>query len=300
MKFSTAMLSAAFLALTTLSPALAGMDYFGQKPPGMTPEKFAAGTISTDGFELNSVFSPDGETFMFTRRENDVYHMYVSHKGADGWTAPELSSLTKAVPDHHAVDMMFSRDGKQLFFISNRPVDGYPDGEFNIWVADWADDDWGAPRMLSAPISQAGHELYPMTVADGSLYFSAEREGGFGDRDHYRIQAKGGTFGPPENLGPNVNSPQGEGDLYVAADESLMIHNSSDRPGGVGKGDLYVSFKDDDGNWTKDQHLGHGINSEETDYCPMLTPDGKYLFFSRAGDIYWVDARVLDEYRPGT
>ena len=76
----------------------------------------------------------------------------------------------------------------------------------------------------------------------------------------------------------------------------------------TGQADLYVSFRADDGAWTKPMNLGPAINSEHTDFCPMGTWDGRYLFFSRrvrrdldettAGDVYWVDAAVLDRFRP--
>ena len=55
-------------------------------------------------------------------------------------------------------------------------------------------------------------------------------------------------------------------------------------------------------------NLGETINSDQIDFCPMMTPDGKYLFFSRRWgatweqttqeDVYWVDARVIEQFRP--
>ena len=72
--------------------------------------------------------------------------------------------------------------------------------------------------------------------------------------------------------------------------------------------DLYVAFRTADGGWTEPTNLGPTINTERIDYCPMGTPDGRYLFFSRrdgatwdettTGDVYWVDAAVLEQFRP--
>jgi Tol biopolymer transport system component len=79
-----------------------------------------------------------------------------------------------------------------------------------------------------------------------------------------------------------------------------MIVNSSGRPDDLGNSDLYISFKKEDGSWTKLKNMGNKINSPETDYCPMLSPDGKYFFFtskrSGNGDIYWVDAKIIDDF----
>jgi hypothetical protein len=72
-----------------------------------------------------------------------------------------------------------------------------------------------------------------------------------------------------------------------------------------------VSFRRGDGSWTDLVRLDGTINTPDHEWCPMVTPDGKYLFFSRLGgppgppwepgtvaDVFWVDARILDQYRP--
>lgn len=72
------------------------------------------------------------------------------------------------------------------------------------------------------------------------------------------------------------------------------------------------SFRGPDGGWSEPVNLGAEVNSDELDYCPMLTPDGRYLFFSRrrsdppgsgwpgviSGDVYWVDAAMIERLRP--
>jgi hypothetical protein len=97
------------------------------------------------------------------------------------------------------------------------------------------------------------------------------------------------------------------GDAFVAPDESYVVFASGGR-GGFGQGDLFVSFRHPDGAWGQPVNLGETVNTEHTEFCPMATPDGRYLFFSRrwgatwneatAGDVFWVDARILDRFRP--
>ena len=129
-----------------------------------------------------------------------------------------------------------------------------------------------------------------------------------GETDLWRAQRLAdGSFGEPVNLGPPVNSEHSEVDTYVAPDESWMVVTSR-RPGGIGGGDLYVSFRQGDGAWGEPQLLPPTINSDLLDYCPMGTPDGRYLFFSRrtgdswdeadAGDVFWVDAAAIEKMRP--
>ena len=105
---------------------------------------------------------------------------------------------------------------------------------------------------------------------------------------------------------PPVNSEFGVGDPFVSPDEKYVVF-SSRRPSNVGAGDLFVAFRRADGGWDEPVHLGKTVNSAQTDFCPFVTPDGKYFFFSRrhrdtkgtvtAGDVYWVDAKFLEQFR---
>ncbi len=107
-------------------------------------------------------------------------------------------------------------------------------------------------------------------------------------------------------MAPPVNSEFGVGDVYVSPDESYTVLSSS-RPPSLGGGDLFVSFRRPNGGWSEPAHLGNTINTDQTEFCPMVTPDGKFLFFSRrrgaswseatAGDVYWVDAKILEQFR---
>jgi WD40-like Beta Propeller Repeat len=158
------------------------------------------------------------------------------------------------------------------------------------------------------PISTPTEELYPVLVADRSLYFVSNRE----DGKHYqlyRAQKKGdGSFAVPVKIGPPIADDEfGIGDTFVAPDESYLVF-ASRRPPGRGNGDLFVSFRQKDGTWGTPSNLGDAINTPDHEFCPMVTPDGKYLFFTRrvgatretttAGDVYWVDAKVRDGFRP--
>jgi hypothetical protein len=93
-------------------------------------------------------------------------------------------------------------------------------------------------------------------------------------------------------LDSNVNTPAYEADVFVAADESYIVF-AANRPGGLGSGDLYVSFRQQDGTWTPSKSLGDKINTDTDDFCPYVSPDGKYLFYASRGDVYWVSAEVI-------
>ena len=123
-----------------------------------------------------------------------------------------------------------------------------------------------------------------------------------GRRDVYKSVLRNDRYSKIENLGSNVNTRYDEGDAFIAPDESFIIVCGMGRPDCLGSGDLYISFRKEDGGWTMYQHMGKSINSPFSDYCPYVTPDGKYLFFTSrrtgADDIYWVDAKVIEDLKP--
>ena len=294
------------IALLITVPAVAQNDwpplsgpYLGQEPPGMSPEVFAPGLISLPGErELNAVYSPNGRIFMFTRSVDGVFKMFFSYQRDDGtWQEPRMAPPSKTYSNHGDVDMAFSPDGGWVYFISTRPLEGYSLERYNIWRSRVTMHGLVTPEPLGPHINGPGHELYPMLVADGSLYFSAVRDDSIGARDSYRAQFRDGEFEEPVNLGPGINSPTDEGDIYVSPDESYIIHVAADRPDGLGGSDLYISFRQADGSWGNGIHMGDGINSAEADYCPMVTPDGKYFYFTQGDDVMWMDAAIIDTYR---
>ena len=85
-----------------------------------------------------------------------------------------------------------------------------------------------------------------------------------------------------------LNTRGTDADPYVSPDERYMIY-CSDRPGGVGEGDLYVSFRRE-GRWTAPVSLGPAINTSTYEYTPWVTADGRWLYFSRGwGEIWRVE-----------
>ncbi len=279
-------------------PELRG-DYLGQTPPGLQPEVFAPSLISLpDEQELNAVFSPNGRIFMFSRTIDGVYKMFYSYRRGDGtWQEPRMAAPSKTFPSHRDVDMAFSPDGSWVYFISDRPLPGYSLERYNLWRSQVTRFGLTDPEPLGPHLNGPDHELYPMLVADGSLYFTSTREDSLGGQDSYRAQWRDGEFEAPINLGARINSEFHEGDIYVSPDETYLIHVAVDRPDSLGGADLYVSFRQSDGSWGPSTHMGDTINSADIDYCPMVTPDGRYFFFTRGNDLMWVDADIIDQFR---
>ncbi len=299
-------------------------DYLGQRLPGSSSEVFAPGVVSTGYDELNSVFSPDGKEFYFSikRPNQDRHIMMVMKRIDDLWTNPDVLSFSGLFGD---ADPAFEQNGNRMFFASKRSIKGGDDSaDWNIWYTYRTQDTWTEPNSLDSLINTRSHEIHPSFTDNGTMYFSSDREGGLGGFDIYRTQWIKGEHTNPENLGKPINTEYGEGDLFIAPNESFIIFSSS-RPDGLGRNDLYISFMQADGSWTVPANMGREVNSEEIEYSPFVTRDGKYLFYSSyrrlldgkaehirsykeistiysmpgngLGDIYWIDAKIIEYLR---
>jgi Tol biopolymer transport system component len=138
---------------------------------------------------------------------------------------------------------------------------------------------WSTPASLGPDVNTESQEYYPSVSKSGTLYFSSNREGGKGSVDIYRSRLVNGKYSKPENLGDEINSKYYDGDPYIAPDESFLIFVSYNRPDSLGDGDLYVSLNQN-GRWTTPKHLSAPVNSSALDFCPNMSPDGKYFFFT--------------------
>ena len=280
----------------------------GQPVPADTPRVFAVDIVSTDAVELNGVFSPDFREFFFARLINGVQTLHHSIFEGGVWSAPRPLYLFPGQARATADDMALSPDGRRLYFLGRHPHAHDPRGVSpDIWVSERVNGRWAQANVVPPPVSTSAMEVYPVVVADGSLYFTSNRPGGLGPSDLYRAQRlRDGTFAEPVNVGPPISSEFGIGDTYVSPDERFMVFGSR-RPPSFGSGDLFVSFRGADGTWSEPVNLGETINTPMIDYCPMITSDGAFLFFSRRnvgtwaeakeGDVYWVSARIIDQFR---
>ena len=284
-------------------PLLKG-PYLGQEPPGMTPVVFAPRILSNDKIgAFCSVFSPDGNEFYYVRFIRGVDgsgRIYWMRRVNNIWLEPEPVPFAGDYPEN---DMRISSDGIKMFWRSWRPLPDKSGQEDRscIWFSTRLKDVWSEPQPLKCPDGylRAG---YLDVTNSGTLYFPARREDSYGEGDIYRSRYINEAYTTPENLGSTINTRYSEGDLCVAPDESFLIVSCWNRPENRGVSDLYISFHNGNGKWSRLQNLGEPINSDHEENCPTLSPDNKYFFFNRRnittgkGDIYWVDVRVIERF----
>ena len=224
------------------------------------------------------VFTPDGRRAYWTEW-NGVWGeagtqrvISVAERVGDGWTAPEPAPFTG---DYSDDDPFVSPDGQWLYFVSERPDGGEPSAD--IWRFSLVEPD----RLERLSINSEATEYSPVITASGVLYFASTRDGGPGQSDVYRAAPTETGFEPPTTLGNSINSPTGEWNLWVSADEREMIFEASSRPANVSaSGDLYFSCRNSSG-WLNAIPIRH-LNTSGSELLPRLRLDGKTLYYTTA------------------
>lgn len=271
--------------------------YFQQQPPGTTPVVFAPGIVSTEEqFEFGSVFSADRSEFYYGVEINGKAETRMMRFENGKWSSP----VKILVHDTYSFnDPFLSPDEQRLYFISDRPLSGTGSKkDYDIWYVQRQGRKWSAPINAGPNINSTANEYYMSFTKGGTMYFSSNINGGQ-TRNNYDIYAsvfQDGKFGKKVAAGAGVNTAHYEADVFVARDESYVVF-AANRPGGLGSGDLYVSFRKSDGTWSEAKTLGNNINTDTDDFCPFVTPDDKYLFYASRGDIYWVSTAVIDRLK---
>jgi len=218
----------------------------------------------------------------------------------------------------------FSADGSKLFFLSNRPDGDEALGDQDIWVVERNPDGWGEPRNLGAPVNTDGGEFFPSLTWDGTLYFSRNAKGSSLNQV-FRSRWAEGTFQEPELLPEQVNCGTNRFNAYVSPDESYLIVPAVGMDDAFDGVDYYAVFRNRDDRWSEPVNLGALVNRDNArGWSPYVSPGGEYFFFMATrtmeiealdwnyetlkelnnspgngnADIYWVDARFIEELRP--
>jgi hypothetical protein len=271
--------------------------YFNELPPGTTPKVFASGKVSTENeFEFGAVFSNDMNEFYYGVEINGKAETRMMKFENGSWSQP-VKILFHEVYSYN--DPFLTPDNKKLFFISNRSLTGTgPKKDYDIWYIERQAERWSQPKNAGRNINSDKNEYYISFTKTGKLYFSSNTQDNEGKNNYdiYSCEMKNGEFQPSIKLGSGINTSAYEADVFVAPDESYVVF-SANRPDGLGSGDLYVSFRKQDGTWAPSKSLGKMINSETDDFCPYVSPDGKYLFFASRGDVYWVSTDAFMKLR---
>ncbi len=259
--------------------------YLGQKPPGLIPEPFAPGLVTTPGWEYYGGFTPDLKEFYFEREvgntEEDKKTEFVVIKNNNNQWQESVISARVGTP-------FISPDGKTMH-LGKRYKERNDNGE------------WSEIKKLEAPFDSL--PIMRLTASSKGTYFFDEFKRDFtGDIRYSRLL--NGKYEEPRLVNEKINTGKSF-HPFIAPDESYLIFDSK-REDGFGDSDIYISYRQPNGEWGVPVNLGNKINTEAWEASASVTPDGKYLFFNRNMgsdkyenvDIFWVSTEVIEKLRP--
>jgi Tol biopolymer transport system component len=280
------------------APDVVIIKYPDKNLPGQSPVVFAAGIISLPQTREGALsFSPDGKELFFTQSsaDGDKWSIMTMQFQNEKWTAPKVWEQSDRGNNSEAY---IAPNGKDIYFNSNR---GAPSekGSGRIWKSTRTEKVWSKPVEVLGHITTDKGIWFPTISDSNNLYFGAYLDSlrNLGKSDIY-VKDLSSEQLPIRNFS-SINSPHEEWDPYIAPDESYLLFES-DRPGGFGGVDIYVSFNID-GEWQQPVNLGPSINTSAYEVAAKVSPDGKFIFFDRPKpdeqDIHWVSSSVLDSLR---
>jgi outer membrane protein OmpA-like peptidoglycan-associated protein/tetratricopeptide (TPR) repeat protein len=143
---------------------------------------------------------------------------------------------------------------------------------------------WDVPEEISKSINTSNNEGTCSVSADGrTLVFTAcNRPDGYGSCDLYITRKEGKDWSAPLNLGQEINTRDWESQPSLSADGHLLYF-ASDRKGGQGKRDIWVTKLDEKGKWTTPKNLGTHINTPDEENAPFIHANGRTLFYASNG-----------------
>lgn len=172
-------------------------------------------------------------------------------------------------------------DNSTLIYTKRDKVEGDED----IVISYYRDGRWTEAQSISTRINSPLNEGASTISADGNLmiYTSCDNRDSFGSCDLYISRRTGDQWSKPRNLGKPVNSRYWESQPSLSADGN-SIYFSSNRPGGKGGRDLWVS-RFNENKWSKPENLGAGINTFKDETTPFIHSNGETLYFSSNGHV---------------
>ena len=268
---------------------------FTQMAVGQKQPESLGSAINSEFSELNPVMAPDGKTLYFGRK-NHPSNKYGSQgsetvKGSqDIWYSENVNGVWSTAfrmpdalnRDQYNTILSISPDGQTILLKGAYVQGNYETRGFSI--AKKLISGWSIPEKINIPSYEKlsrGKNEYGYLSMDGKALLLAFSEKKNSDRDDMYVSfLRNGYWTKPQNLGPSINTDFSETTPFLAAD-GKTLYFSSDRPGGLGSQDIYVSKRLDESwtSWRKPVNVGAPINSEEYDAYYSLSAKGDFAYF---------------------
>lgn len=249
----------------------------GLAPPDakLKPKSLSDVVNTPGGSEYSAAMSIDEKTLYFCGESRAKSlggeDIFVSYQKDGQWTDPQpIRELN--TPDGHEAPMAISADGNRMVLFS--------DGK--LCLSDKTATGWSKPKALPLTVNRAEWQADARITADGkAILFASGPGNSYGIDIYVSLLQPDGNWGRAISLGPKINTESNDRSPFLHPDMKTLYF-SSDRPGGLGKLDMYVSKRLDDTwtNWSTPINLGRNVNTPDYDYDLKVSTDGNTAYLS--------------------
>ncbi|MES2811132.1 MAG: hypothetical protein V4670_01570 [Bacteroidota bacterium] len=227
--------------------------------------------LIADNDAFGVTVSPDGNMLLYTKAYGgrDSLHIFQSRKVNGQWLKPELAFFADSKLKQ--IDPAFSPDGKTILFNSLENTAT----SFDVFAVHKTKTGWTKPEKLTDAINTASSDFYATISSSKNIYFTRRIK----DNDIYVSYFVDNKYQTAKLLDGPINSDMNESNPYISPKEDYIIF-FSDKIGGLGDTDLYISFNKNN-KWSHPINLGDKVNTETSEFCPNIDFKKQQFLFSR-------------------
>ncbi|WET04566.1 OmpA family protein [Flavobacterium sp. YJ01] len=221
--------------------------------------------------------------FQWTNRSfSRLYSAVLMPDGSVG--TPELFIKRKKDKFNESTPI-FTKDGRTMYFTRNNFTDGKRGQNdknvtlLKLYKADLIDNEWKNIRELPFNSDQYSTAHPALSMDEKFLYFASDMPGTFGQSDIFKVAInEDGTFGKPENLGPEINTEGRETFPFISGENELYF--ASDGRPGLGGLDIFASRIKANGSYDEVLNVGEPVNSKQDDFAFSIDSRSRSGYFS--------------------
>ncbi len=211
------------------------------------------------GDHFNPIFSADGNTLVFASEMQFYTAVFYTTKNDEGtWNTP-INIIPHLEFDDNIYPSSLNGDGTELYLCR---LDDYGG---DIYFSRLENERWSPAKKIAPPVNSRFWESHACITPDGNtLYFSSNRDEGYGGLDIYKTTKEAdGKWSEPKNLGPDINSPLDEHTPFISNNEKTLYFSSRGH-NSIGGFDIFRSEKINSG-WSSPFNPGYPLNTTDDD-----------------------------------
>ena len=256
-------------------------------------KQILGGSFTDGAININPAVSADGNSIVYTERRGMINVIMYSKKIRGIWQNPiDITTALNAGDD--CTTCALNADGTELYLYKNDNYDG------NIYYSKLVGETWSPIQKLNRNINTKYYESHASISADGNrLYFTSNREGGFGGLDIYvSTKDNNNDWGEAVNLGNAINTPYNEDAPFITQNDSILFFSSEGHTS-MGGYDIFRSSILSGNTWKSPVNIGYPINSTDDDrfYQPINNGLNGYMSMTtdyKKSDIFYITINPSD------